>query len=774
MGTLVNQTDLITGIVERIIFSNQENGYAIFILQTKGEKEITVTGHIPTIQPGQQVSLSGTWIMHPKFGKQFEAKSCTSSIPDSVLGLKKYLGSGLIKGIGPVYAEKLVGKFGTQVIDVIENFPERLHEVGGIGPKRIEKIVQAWHEQKEVSKVMIFLQDKGVSTIYAAKIYKQYGQNAISVITENPYRLADDIWGVGFKKADQVAQNLGFGKDSIKRITSGLLFVISQELNNGHLYIELEDLKQKTVQILELDFGQDGFKGGVELENLYDINGKAFNIDNGSNNNFEGQNLSGQTNKNIALKIKTALHNLYDAQKIKLITHNNEHFVTLSQYYFSEKGIANKVLNLGGRKISHNFDINEIYNKIRVVKKEKDIELNDEQQMGILSCFQSKVTVITGGPGTGKTTLVKKLIEILEQHNLRYKLTAPTGRAAKRMFEGTGRQAATIHRLLEFDFTNFSFAYNEQRALPVDFLIVDESSMIDVFLAHALLKAVPLDAHVVFIGDIYQLPSVGAGNFLKDLIASEKVSSVCLKKIFRQAQDSMIIVNAHRINNGEFPLLSMPESKKDFIFIKEDLPENVPSHLNSIYKKWLYRFGVNPKDSIVLVPMHKGSVGTQKINYDLQGILNPSDNIKKIQYAGIDYKIGDPVMQLRNNYDKHVFNGDIGSIIDINLEDRQLLVDFDGRTVEYEYTDLNEIVLAYSISIHKSQGSEYSAAIVPIFTQHFVLLQRNLIYTAITRAKKLCIFIGQAKALAMAIKNNKSLERKTFLKEYLTTDLACR
>jgi len=729
----MNQLEEITGFVDKVIFQNDENGYAVFVLQLRGKNTVTVKGYLPTIQPGQQVSLGGFWVMHPKFGRQFEAKNFQSCLPDSILGLKKYLGSGLIKGIGPVYAEKLVDMFGSDVLDIIENHPHKLGRVAGIGPKRIEKITVAWKDQKEISKVMIFLQDKGVSTAYATKIYKKYGQESIVVIKENPYRLADEIWGIGFKKADQIAQNLGFEKNSLKRITSGILYVISQELNNGHLYVNLKELKQKTVTILELDLDDD-----------------------------------------ISLKIKTAFHNLYDSDKIKLVSFEEKHFVTLSQYYFSEKGVANKIQKLNEFKSSHFFEISEIYKKIRIPKNERDIALNQEQQEGILSCLQNKVTVITGGPGTGKTTLIKKLLEVLDDHNLKYKLAAPTGRAAKRMFEGTGRHAATIHRLLEFDFSTMGFAYNEQKSLPIDFLIVDEASMIDVFLAHALLKAIPFNAHIVFIGDIYQLPSVGAGNFLKDIIASQKVVSVCLKTIFRQAQDSMIVVNAHRINNGEFPLSYLPDSRRDFIFIKEDNPENVPLHLQTIYKKVLYKFGIKAKNSIVLVPMHRGSVGTQKLNYDLQNILNASDQVKKLAHSGITYKIGDPIMQLRNNYDKNVFNGDIGTITDIHLEDKIVFVDYDGRVVEYEYSDLNEVVLAYSISIHKSQGSEYEAAIIPIFTQHFTLLQRNLIYTAITRAKKLCIFIGQPRAIAMAIKNNKSLIRKTFLKEYLTTDLACR
>jgi len=728
----MNQLEELTGIVDKLIYQNNENGFAVFVLQTRGTNTVTVKGYLPSIQPGEQVNLQGLWVMHPKFGRQFEAKNCSSCLPNSIIGLKKYLGSGLIKGIGPVYAEKLVAKFGVDVLEIIEHQPDRLKEVGGIGPKRIEKISLAWKDQKEISKVMIFLQEKGVSTAYATKIYKQYGQNSIAVINENPYRLADDIWGIGFKKADAIAQQLGFEKDSLKRITSGILFVIAEQVGNGHLYVQLEDLKNKTVEILELDASV------------------------------------------VSLKIKTAFHNLYDSDKIKLISVEGQHFVTLSKYYFSEKGVANKVLRLMSKKTCHDFKIDEIYQALRISAGAYDIALNDDQQQGILATLQNKVTVITGGPGTGKTTLIKKLLSILDEYGMKYKLAAPTGRAAKRIFEGTGRQASTIHRLLEFDFSSMTFAHNEQNALPVDFLIVDEASMIDVFLAHALLKAVPFNAHVVFIGDIYQLPSVGAGNFLKDLIASQAVASVCLKEIFRQAQDSMIVVNAHRVNNGEFPLSFLPGSKRDFIFIKELEPTNVSRHLETIYKKGLKKFGVAAQDAITLVPMHRGSVGTQKLNYDLQQILNATEGGKQISYAGIVYKIGDPIMQLRNNYDKRVFNGDIGTIMDINLEDKVLMVDFDGRMIEYDYSDLSEVVLAYSISIHKSQGSEYAAAIIPVFTQHFTLLQRNLIYTAITRAKKLCILIGQPRAIAMAIKNNKSLVRKTFLKEYLTTDLECR
>jgi exodeoxyribonuclease V alpha subunit len=726
--------DEITGIVDRFLFQNEETGYAVLALQVRGAPNITVRGNLPGVHIGAQVTVQGAWVMHPQFGKQFDANHCVTCLPTTILGLKKYLGSGLIKGIGPVYAEKLIDRFGLDVLSVIENTPEFLLRVDGIGPKRAEQITTAWKDQKEIANIMIFLQDKGISTAFATKIYKQYGQNAISLINENPYRLADDIWGIGFKKADDVAQKLGFEKNSLKRITSGLVFAISKELELGHLYCEIEKLKITTVELLEID--------------------------------------RTQTDSIITM----ALHNLYDSGKIKLISPEQAgpHFITLAHYYYSEKGVADKVLSLINKKPQLQFDLPAIYNNLRTGKYDMHIQLNEQQQAGIMACLQHKITIITGGPGTGKTTLIKALLTILEQHNIRYKLAAPTGRAAKRMFEGTSRPAQTIHRLLEFDFTTMSFKHNEQNGLDTDFLIIDEASMIDIFLAYALLKAVPFNAHIIFIGDIYQLPSVGPGNFLKDLIASESVPSILLKTIFRQAQDSMIIVNAHKINNGEFPISHTEGSKHDYLFIKETNPENVPTHLAALYQNGLRKYGISPEESVVLVPMHRGSVGTQKLNIDLQGILNPQQTSLQIEFFGTTYKLGDRVMQLRNNYDKKVFNGDMGTIQAVNLEDRSLSILFTDRVVEYERNELNELVLAYAISIHKSQGSEYAAAIVCLFTQHFTLLQRNLIYTAITRAKKLCIFIGQPQAIAMGIKNNKSLVRKTFLREYLTSSLICR
>lgn len=726
----MQDTAEIKGIIDRFLFQNNENGYSVLSLQISEEAKVTATGYLPPVQAGQEVVLRGNWITHPKFGKQFEIKECVAQVPTSIVGLKKYLGSGLIKGIGPTYAEKLVGYFGEIVLDVIDKSPERLTEVPGIGPKRIEQIIKAWQDQKEVSHIMVYLQDKGISPAYAAKIYKAYGVNSIAVLKENPYRLADEIWGIAFKMADQIAQAVGIPHDSLKRVKAGIIFAISNQIGQGHLYEEVQAIKKQALELLQLS----------------------------------------ETHE---VLLKNALHDLYNEERIKLITVNNIHYITLTHYYFAEKGTAEKFLHLMKYPPHHLIDSNQVYQSLREANTQDQIALNDEQQRGILACLQSKITIITGGPGTGKTTLIKKLLSILDAHNLSYKLAAPTGRAAKRITEGTGKFALTIHRLLEFDAATRKFSRNEQNALQLDYLIIDEASMIDIFLAHAIAKAMPFTGHLILIGDVDQLPSVGAGNFLNDLIASTIIPTIRLKEIFRQAQDSLIIVNAHRINRGELPVWSMPDSKKDFIFIKEDDPAMVSRHLDELLCKKIPRSGISAIDTMVLVPMNRGIVGTQNINLHLQKTLNQATD-KQLSHGLYQYRVGDRVMQIRNNYDKSVFNGDIGIIDDINISDKMVLVKYYDRIVEYESADLDELVLAYAISIHKSQGSEYPAVIIPIFMQHFTLLQRNLIYTALTRAKKLCILIGQIKAIAMAIKNNKSLERITFLKHFLTTDLQCR
>ncbi len=725
----MNDFEIIAGTIDRFLYQSEENGFSVFLLTAQGSKAITVKGYLPHIQAGQEVQLKGSWVFHAKFGKQFEAQQCTSIVPTTVVGLKKYLGSGLIKGIGPVYAEKLVNYFGADILTIIDATPERLTEVGGIGAKRIEQIVTAWKDQKEIANLMVFLQEKGITPALAARIYKRYRSESLAVLLENPYRIADDIWGVGFKTADEIALKLGFQLHAPQRIASGILYVISMATSQGHLYVELQDLKAKTLELLLLN--------QAEHEPL----------------------------------IKEALHTLYNKDKIRLITEQEKHYLTLTPYYFSEKGVAARIKTLMQRPSQHQFNISEIYTTLRAPHESEKIHLNDDQQRGILSCLQHKVTIITGGPGTGKTTLIKKLLSLLDEERVRYKLAAPTGRAAKRIIEGTGKYATTIHRLLEFDVSSMKFTYNETHALKLDFLIIDEASMIDVFLGHAILKALPETAHVVFIGDIDQLPSVGAGNVLNDLIASEVVPCVRLTQIFRQAQDSLIIVNAHKINKGEFPVTFLPDARRDFMFIKEEKAEEVENHLKRILFAELPKRGISLDDTMILTPMNRGIIGTVSLNHLLQGMLNPEATHEKVVYGGTTYKVRDKVMQIRNNYDKHVYNGDIGVIDSVNTADKELVVNYgDHKQVTYDFEELNELVLAYAISIHKSQGSEYSCVIVPVFLAHFMLLQRNLIYTALTRAKKLCFFIGQPKALAIALRNAKGTTRLTFLKKFLTSE----
>jgi exodeoxyribonuclease V alpha subunit len=719
----------ISGTINKFLFHSTETGFGVFVLILTAADSIIVCGHFHGVQPGESIEVTGTWVVHPKFGKQFQATSYTVELPTSKSALVKYLGSGLIKGIGKVYAQKLVDHFGTDVLNIIDKEPERLRRVPGIGPQRVTTIMESWKDQREVSSIMVFLQDKGISPAYATKIFKVYGMNARAVLQDNPYRLCQDVWGIGFKIADTIAQNMGIEPHSVKRFEAGIDHVLRNHASSGHLYMELDKLRKTTCEVLELFLAEH------------------------------------------ELVLKRALHNLFNNKGICLLTHEDVHYVARSQYYYTEFGVAQQIKKLLSTTSKHVFDLDSIYQKLKL--GQGGVHLNEAQQRGIMACLQNKITVITGGPGTGKTTLIKQLLSILDDENIRYKLAAPTGRAAKRITQSSGRHALTVHRLLEFDVSKMNFTRNQENALETDFVIIDESSMVDVFLANGIIKALPHDAHIIFIGDVDQLPSVGPGNILHDLLQSEIVGSVRLEHIFRQSEDSMIVLNAHRVNHGEFPSTSL-EAKKDFYFIKEDLPERIPEHLSKIYRQTLPRFLINASDTIVLSPMNRGIAGTHKLNGDLQQLLNGHTSDNTVQRLATVFKEGDRVMHIRNNYDKKIFNGDIGTIEDIDKQEKKLLVRYDGRLVPYEFSELDELVLAYAISIHKSQGSEYDCVIIPIFTQHFTLLQRNLLYTALTRAKKLCILIGQTKAVAMAINNTKGSTRTTFLSQFLTTDLTCR
>lgn len=730
----MNDSQELRGMLNKIIFRSEETGFTICTIQVTSKETITARGVIPNITVGETVSCTGIWVNHSKFGRQFQIESCNTELPVTALGIRNYLSSGLIKGIGKSLAERLVNRFGTQTLEIIDKTPEKLLQVDGIGEKRIELIAKAWRDQKEISRVMVFLQEKEISVDFATKIFKTYGQESIAKIMENPYRLAEDIWGVGFKSSDKIANKLGFQKESPLRIRAGLVHTITEALNGGNLYIEFNELLAKTKTTLEL-------------------------------NEEEGTQL-----------FKSCIGELYKDDKIKLLTFNEKHYITLPQYYFSEKGIATKLLRFQTLHSTKtiNFDLEDIYQKVRQPDS-RGMTLNEDQQRGIMMCIQNKFSIITGGPGTGKTTLIKKLLEILEGTRCSVRLAAPTGRAAKRMYEGTGKNSETIHRLLEFNPATMGFTKNETNAIDCDFLIVDEASMIDVFLMHSLFKALPDRAHLILLGDVDQLPSVGAGNVLNDMIASEKIAVVALKEIFRQAQDSLIIVNAHKINNGEFPVSHVEGSKNDFVFIKESKPEDFIARLPALLSSIKNKRGINYEDILVLCPMNRGLVGTQRINHELQSFLNPHTPGKEtVMRFGTAYHVGDRVMQIKNNYTKFVFNGDMGYITAVDMSEQAISIQFGERVLPYDFSELNEIVLSYAISIHKSQGSEFKAIIVPVFMQHFVMLQRNLLYTALTRAKQFCIFVGEPKALIMGIKNNKSIARTTFLKQFLTSDLQAR
>lgn len=678
---------------------------------------------MPDVVPGESISVKGHWETHPKFGRQFKVDSYSKQLPADAAGIQKYLSSGLIKGIGESFAQKLVDHFGSQTLVVIDKEPHRLKEVAGVGEKRVEAICAAWVEQKEVANVMVFLKARDVSTAFAGKIFKLYGKRSIEVISENPYRLVEDIWGVGFKTADDLALKLGLDRTSVHRAQAGLLHALTEAMGDGHTVVLLEDLVAIATELL-----------GFEPEHVGII--------------------------------QAALDNLDHTTKIKRLIKNEHPAIALAQCFRAERRISAKVAWLTRSKARHLFEAGTVYEDlIGGAATSKSVPLNEAQQKGVLACFEHKVSVITGGPGTGKTTLVRRLLELLESRNIKFKLAAPTGRAAKRMFEGTGRSTETLHRMLEFDPSGMGFKRNHDNVLDLDFLIVDEASMIDVFLLSSVVDALPAHAHLVLLGDVDQLPSVGPGNVLKDLIASGVVSVTRLKEIFRQAQDSMIIVNAHKINQGEYP--SSRGTNHDFFVVNRDDPQSCIEALRKIYTTTLAGLKIDAQDSIVLVPMNRGAIGTTSLNAELQALLNPGNNENTIMRFGTTFKKADRVMQIKNNYTKFIFNGDIGVIESIDKVNQRVVIVFGDKSLEYELFELNEIVLAYAISIHKSQGSEFKAVIIPLLMQHFVMLQRNLVYTAVTRAKQLCVIVGDPRALAMAVRNNKEQARSTMLREFL-------
>ena len=703
------------GVVMRITYANEETGYSVLKIRCKNFKDlVTIVGNMVSVNIGAVVVLTGFWVNNSKYGRQFEVKEWEELLPATVYGIEKYLGSGLIKGIGPVYAKKIVNLFQERTLEIIEDEPERIIEVPGIGQKRVEMIKKAWQEQKEIKSIMLFLQSYGISTSFSSKIYKTYGNDSLKVLKENPYRLADDIYGIGFKTADELAGKLGMAKNSFMRCRAGIFYSLGRIAEEGNCYALKSQLIDYCQAILEVE--------EAEI-------------------------------------IMTLSHLLQENELFK----EEEEIIYLPPFFYSEKGLAYKIKQNIASLPSYVIDNSDMI--LQEIEEREKIVYDSVQKMAIKKAAKAKIMVLTGGPGTGKTTTINGIIKLFQRAGLKILLTAPTGRAAKRMSETTGMEAKTIHRLLECKPPE-GYKRNEDNLLSGDVLIIDEASMIDIILMYNLFKAVPAEMTVIIVGDVDQLPAVGAGNVLQDIIASGVVETVKLERIFRQALGSKIITNAHMINKGEMPDLKGGR-KSDFFFIEENETENI---LQLIVDLCLHRLPAYYqldvlKDIQVLTPSQRTETGVQNLNNLLQNALNRGQvYLKK---GGIEYRVNDKVMQIRNNYDKEVFNGDIGFITMVDLEEQKLIVRFDEREVQYERLDLDELVLAYATTIHKAQGSEYPVVIMPLTMSHYVMLQRNLLYTALTRAKKVFIIVGQKKAVYLAVKNDKVKNRNTRLAERL-------
>ncbi len=716
----------IQGTLERITFHSEENGYTVARLQSaKGGGELTtIVGHFSGIPVGSTLSLSGFWVKDARHGRQFKVQHYSLEKPNTLNGIERYLGSGLVKGVGPGFASRIVKKFGLQTLDVLEKDPERLCEVQGLGEKRIVQIKTAWQEQKNIHEIMVFLQGHNISAAFAVKIFKTYGASALQVVVSNPYRLAEDIWGIAFKSADRIALSMGIPLHDSRRARAALLFVLGEAAGNGHCYIPQPDLVSQCRHLLDPEGDLDGLGEMISAEIV-----------------------------RLAADGKIA---------------SDEGCVYLAPLYYAEQGVASSLALLARPRSSvPSDDLDKIL--ARMAEK-MAVTFALEQHQALKTALENRVAIITGGPGTGKSTILKGLIQILSTRNVRVDLAAPTGRAAKRLGEACGREAKTIHRLLEYDPSLRGFRRGSDNPLESDFVVVDEASMMDIVLANSLFKSISPGASLLLVGDVDQLPSVGPGNVLRDCIESRVFPLVRLTRIYRQSEGSLISVNAGRINCGEF-LELLPDYKgdKDFYFIKRNDPQEIVAEINSLCGGRLQnKYGFDPlRDIQILTPMRKGIIGCDNLNQTLQQVCNPGRINGPSPDLLSSLLTGDKVMQIRNNYDKEVFNGDIGFIVRKNTEDQTVIIDFDGREVEYEKNDLTEIELAYAITVHKSQGSEFKCIIVPVHTAHYPLLQRNLLYTAITRGKELVIVIGSSKAVAMAIKNNSIEQRNSRLKEKL-------
>jgi exodeoxyribonuclease V alpha subunit len=711
------------GAVERVTFHSEESGFCVLRVKVRGQRDlVTVVGIAAVVTAGEYVECEGGWNNDRQHGLQFKAQHLHVVPPSTLEGIEKYLGSGMVKGIGPHFARKLVSAFGETVFDVIEQSPERLLELEGIGPKRKERVTQAWAEQKVIREIMVFLQSHGVGTARAVRIYKTYGDQAVERVRENPYRLALDIHGIGFKTADAIAQRLGIPNDSLIRAQAGVRHMLQEFSGQGHCAAYRQKLVETTARMLEI------------AEPI----------------------------------VGTAIEAELAAENLVQETIEGEIALFLTQLYRSEKGVAWHLARLQEGSVPWGKIDTE--KAIPWVEKQTGLQLSPSQRQAVSLSVNGKVTVITGGPGVGKTTVVNSILTIVRAKGANVRLCAPTGRAAKRLSESTGLEAKTVHRLLEFDPKTMGFKHDQNEPLDIDLLVMDEASMMDVVLMNQLLRAVPDHAAVLLVGDVDQLPSVGPGAVLSDIIASEAIPTVRLTEIFRQAASSRIIVNAHRINQGLLPEKPRDNEASDFYFIQAETPEAIHAKLMHVVTQRIpAHFGLHPINDVqVLTPMNRGGLGARSLNIDLQAQLNP-DGYPRISRFGWTYAPNDKVIQTLNNYDKEVFNGDIGRVVEIDEEEGVVRIEFDGRVVEYEPGELDEIALAYATSVHKSQGSEYPAVVIPLAMQHYMLLERNLLYTAVTRGKKLVVVIGERKALAMAVKRIGSMKRLTNLQHRLRT-----
>lgn len=748
--------DTLRGTIERITYHNEENGYTVAQLTPDGASyTVTVVGNMLGINVGEAVIVTGVWAAHPQYGRQFKADTVRTVLPATIAGLEKYLGSGLIKGIGPVTAKRIVRKFGLDTLRVIEEEPTRLREVLGVGRVRADLIARAWAEQQKIKEVMLFLQSHNVSTGLAVRIYKQYGDDAVQIVQTDPYRLAREVYGIGFITADKIAQELGISRDAPERVAAGVTYVLGQAADEGNVYLPAAELTRRSAELLGVTPGQveEGMRTLKEAEEVW-------------------VEEAGQPN---------AAPRLAEERPVYLIP-----------FYRGEIGVTNRLRRLVEAREDRlaAFRAFDWPAAFAVLQAQNRVPLTPKQMAAVQAALTHRLTVLTGGPGTGKTTTVRSILRLAEAAGARVLLASPTGRAAKRLAEATDRPAKTIHRLLEFKpAEGMTFQRNEENPLEGDLIIVDEASMLDLLLTNHLLKAIPSGAHLLLVGDVDQLPSVGAGSVLEDVIAAVEaevkakveasstltstLASACavvrLDTIFRQPEGSYIITNAHRINRGEMPILDNKTAVDFFLFKEEDPTAAADLVVELVEERIPRKFGLQPEQIQVLSPMHRGEVGVAALNARLQAALNPPATGKaERMVGGRAFRQGDRVMQIRNNYDKDVFNGDMGQVARIDLENQVVDVHIDDRAISYDFLELDELVHAYAVSVHKAQGSEFPAVIIPLLPTHYMMLQRNLLYTAVTRAQKLVVLVGSPRAIGIAVKNDRAKERHSGLAERLS------